>query len=316
MTEKMKADISLAKRRRRAERFKTNFPLTLLAIPGILYFVIFHYIPLFGLVLPFKDYKVSLGLWKSPWTGLKNFEFLFKGESAMLALKNTVIYNFIFIILGTVVSLLIALALYEMSKKAVKAYQTMLLIPYFISWVVIAMAFQAFLDVEYGVFNKMLQFFGKEKIMWYGDPKPWPIILIVSNVWKGMGYNAIIYYGSLMGIDSELFEAAKIDGASRLKQIWYITLPLLKSIIVTLFILNVGSILRADFGLFYNLPLNSPLLYKSTEVIDTFVYRSMIELGDTGMAAAAGFFQSVVGFFLVITTNKIVNKIDSSQGLF
>lgn len=316
MTLKTKVDSSLVKKTSRIQRFKKWLPLTFLAIPGILYFIIFCYLPLFGLILPFKDYKVSMGMWGSPWTGLKNFEFLFKGDSAMMALKNTIVYNIIFIVLGTVVAILIALALYEMSKKTVKVCQTALLVPYFISWVVIAMAFQAFLDVEYGLFNKIIQFFGGEKIMWYGDKKVWPAILIASNVWKGMGYSAIIYYGSLMGIDSELYEAAKVDGASRIKQLWYITLPLLKTIIITMFILNVGKILYSDFGLFYNLPLNSPLLYESTEVLDTFVYRSMLELGDTGMAAAAGFFQSVVGFFLVITTNKIVNKIDSNQGLF
>ena len=316
MTLKPQASNVSAVKKSRFKRFKENFPLTFLAIPGIIYFVIFHYIPLFGLVLPFKDYKVNLGLLGSKWTGFKNFEFLFSGDSAMNALKNTFFYNIVFIFLGTVVALMIALALYEMGKRATKLYQTMLLIPYFISWIVIALAFQAFFDVDYGLLNKILVAVGKEKIMWYGDPEVWPAILIISNVWKGMGYSAIIYYGSLMGIDSELFEAAKIDGASKIKQIWYITLPLLKPIIVTMFILNVGKILYSDFGLFYNLPLDSPLLYSKTEVVDTFVYRAMMDLGDTGMAAAAGFFQSVVGFFLVIITNKIVKKIDSNQGLF
>ncbi len=300
----------------RKAKWRGNIQLTLLALPGILYFLIFKYIPLYGLVLPFKDYKIALGFWKSKWSGFQNFEFLFKGRDAMQALRNTLVYNALGTVLSLAICVAIALALYEVSSRLVRTYQSMLLVPYFLSWVVISMAFKAFLDVDYGLFNHILISLGKEPVSWYTDASKWPVILVLSNVWKGMGYNGIIYYCSLMGINKELFEAAKIDGANKLQCIRYISLPMLRSVIITLFILRMGSVMYADFGMYYNLPLNSALLYKTTDVLDTYVYRSLLVLGDTGMAAAAGFFQSVVGFFLVIFTNWIVKKMDKDQGLF
>lgn len=301
---------------KRTAKWKGNIQLTLLALPGILYFLIFKYIPLYGLVLPFKDYKIALGFWKSKWCGFQNFEFLFKGKDAMQALKNTLVYNAVDTILGTVVCLVIALALYEVGSRLVRTYQSMLLVPYFLSWVVISMAFKAFLDSDSGLFNHILISLGKEPVSWYTDASKWPVILVLSYIWKGMGYSGIIYYCSLMGINKELFEAAKIDGANKAQCIRYISLPMLRSVVITLFILEMGKVMYGDFGLYYNLPLNSSLLYKTTDVLDTYVYRALLVLGDTGMAAAAGFFQSVAGFFLVILTNWIVKRMDKEQGLF
>ncbi|MBQ7900841.1 MAG: sugar ABC transporter permease, partial [Clostridia bacterium] len=171
-------------------------------------------------------------------------------------------------------------------------------------------------DIDYGMFNNVLRILGKEGVMWYNEPKYWPAILIVAEVWKGMGYNAVIYYAALMGTDKSLFEAARIDGANKLQQVWYISIPSIKPMIIIMTILKIGKIFYGDFGLFYNFTLNSSLLYSTTDIIDTYVYRSLITLGDVGMSSAAGFYQAVLGFILVVATNYIVNKIDSDNALF
>lgn len=304
------------KKSSKAKTFKKNLPLLILTLPSVLYLFVFCYIPLYGLVLPFKNYDYSLGFLKSPWAGFDNFKFLLNNESVALATRNTILYNIAFIILGLVMSVAIALMLYEMRAVFVKCYQTILFLPYFISWVVAAYAAKVFLDIDYGLINKILLLWGKEAIAWYNKPECWPVILIIAEIWKGMGYNAIIYYASLMGTDKSLFEAAKIDGAGKLKQIWYISLPSIKPMIIIMTILKIGKIFYGDFGLFYNFTLNSSLLYSTTDIIDTYVYRSLITLGDVGMSSAAGFYQAVLGFILVITTNFIVNKIDSDNALF
>ncbi|MGO4545443.1 ABC transporter permease [Paenibacillus sp. 2TAB23] len=296
--------------------FKKNFSLTLLAFPGIALLFIFDYVPLYGLLLPFKDYKYDLGIWNSPWVGFDNFQFLFKGDVIQRVLRNTLLYNLTFITLGTMISVTFALMLREISKRFVKVYQTVLFIPYFISWVVAGFAFRALLDMEYGVLNKGLEFFGIGPVMWYNEPEYWPVILIVGAVWKGLGYGAVIYYAALMGVDSEYYEAARIDGAGKLRQAISISIPIIKPIIIMMVILQIGKIFYSDFGLFYNVTLNSSSLYATTDVIDTFVYRSLVDMGDIGMAGAAGFFQSTVGFALVILTNYIVRKINRENSLF
>ena len=296
--------------------FRKNFPLTLLALPAVLFMFVFYYIPLYGLVLPFKKYDYSLGFFKSPWAGMENFKFLLDNEAVALATRNTILYNVAFIILGTAMSVLIALMLYEMRSGYVKTYQTFLFLPHFISWVVAAYAAKVFLDIDFGMINKFLVSIGKETVAWYNKPGCWPYILIIAEIWKGMGYNAIIYYAALTGTDKSLFEAASIDGAGKLKQIWYISLPSIKPMIIIMTILKIGRIFYGDFGLFYNFTLNSSLLYSTTDIIDTYVYRSLITLGDIGMSSAAGFYQAVLGFILVVTTNWIVNKVDSDNALF
>lgn len=291
-------------------------PLTLLALPAVAFLFVFSYIPLYGLVLPFKNYDYSLGFFKSPWAGLTNFKFLMNNSAVVVATRNTILYNVAFIILGLIASVAIALMLYEMKAKFVKTYQTILFLPYFISWVVAAYAAKVFLDIDYGMFNHILKAFGKTGVMWYNEPGYWPAILIVAEIWKGMGYNAIIYYAALMGTDRSLFEAATLDGANKLQQVWYISIPSIKPMIIIMTILKIGKIFYGDFGLFYNFTLNSSLLYSTTDIIDTYVYRSLITLGDVGMSSAAGFYQSVLGFILVVATNYVVNKIDSESALF
>lgn len=304
------------KRKRRFGEFRQNMSLTLLALPTVIMIFIFNYIPLYGLILPFKEFNVVQGILGSPWSGLKNFKFLVKSDSILIAIRNTVLYNAVSIVLGIIVSVLIALLLYELGKKAVKVYQTMLLIPYFISWVVVAYIVNVLLDMDSGVFNSVLRSFGKEEILWYNEGKYWPAILIIVQVWKNMGYSAIVYFAALMGIDSSYFEAAKIDGANKRQQMWYVSLPLIKEIVIIMFILSVGKIFYGDFGLFYNVPLNSPLIYDYTDVIDTYVYRSLINLGNLGMSATTGFCQSVIGFVLVLGTNLLVRRIDKDSALF
>lgn len=296
--------------------FKKNSGLLFLALPGIVVLFVFNYIPLYGLILPFKKYRYDLGFINSPWAGFSNFEFLFKGDALKRVIRNTLGYNLVFIFLGTFISIALALMLFELGRKSVKLYQTILFFPYFISWVVAGFAFQALFDMENGIANKLLALMGYDSIMWYNDPKYWPAILIFVAVWKGAGYGSVIYYAALMGADQELYEAAKIDGANKLQQVISISVPLIKPIIVMMVILQIGKIFYSDFGLFYNVTLNSTLLYPTTDVIDTFVYRALIDIGDIGMASAAGFVQAVVGFVLVISTNFIVKKINSENSLF
>lgn len=296
--------------------FKKSIGLTLLALPGIILLFTFDYLPLYGLLLPFKDYHYDLGIWNSPWVGLENFMYLFKGDVLVRVVRNTLGYNLIFILLGTLISVLFALMLLEVGRKFVKAYQTILFIPFFISWVVAGFAFRALFDMEYGVLNRLLETLGKSPIMWYNEPQYWPFILVIVAVWKGLGYGSVIYYAALMGVDAEYYEAAKIDGAGKWRQAFSISIPMIQPVIIMMIILQIGKIFYSDFGLFYNVTLNSTLLYPTTDVIDTFVYRSLIDIGDIGMAAAAGFFQSIVGFTLVLMTNYIVKKINHENSLF
>ena len=297
-------------------RFRKNLPLLLIALPAIIYLFVFNYIPLYGLVLPFKNYQYSKGFFGSEWVGLENFKILLNNKQVLIATRNTLFYNLTFIIVGTCVAVVLALMLYEMTSRFVKVYQTMLLLPHFISWVIVAYVALVFLDMDAGLFNGVRKLFGAEPILWYNSPKYWPPLIVIFNVWKSMGFSAIMYYASLMGVDQELFEAAKIDGAGKLKQMWHIAIPSIKPLIITLTILNIGKIFYGDFGLFYNLPQNSPLLYSATDVIDTYVYRTLTVLGDMGISSAVGFYQSVLGFILVLLTNWVVNRIDSDNALF
>jgi ABC-type polysaccharide transport system, permease component len=296
--------------------FGKNLDLTLLALPTIIYVIIFCYLPLYGLILPFKNYNYEQGFFRSPWAGLKNFEFLFTSDQLLVITRNTLGYNLLFIVTSTVITVFLAILLNEISKRFVKLYQTAMFFPYFLSWVVVSYIALAFLDMQNGLFNSVLKTLGKEPVLWYGDPKYWVAILVLANLWKGVGCGTVVYYAAIIGIDSEYYESAKLDGASRFQQAIFITVPLLKPIITILTILSIGKIFFSDFGLFYNLPLNQTVLYPATDVIDTYVYRAVRNLGDFGMASAAGFYQSVLGFILVLLTNFIVRKIDNENKLF
>jgi len=301
---------------------KKDFHLFLMALPGVAWFIIFKYIPMGGLLLAFKDFKISpdgflASFMSSEWVGLENFKFLFMTNDAYIITRNTVVYNVIWIALNLVLSVALAIGLNEIhNKKLSKVYQTGMIFPFFLSWVVASYFVFAFLSVDKGVVNKVLKHFGHEPIMWYMEPKYWPFILTIMNMWKGLGYSAVFYLAAICGIDTSYYEAAMIDGATKWEQIKYITLPLLSPVMTTLTLLAVGRIFYADFGLFYNVPRESGALFNATNVIDTYVYRSFRQLGDVGMSSAAGFYQSIIGFILVLASNKIVKKIDPDKALF
>lgn len=290
--------------------------LLFLSLPGLMLLIIFKYIPLFGLILPFKDFRYDLGFWKSKWAGFSNFKFLFNSNSAWIITRNTVLLNLAFIVTTLVVSVAFAIFMFELSKKQVKIVQTAMFFPYFMSWMVVSYICLAIFDMEHGLINSILTVFGYNPVLWYNKPEVWPGILIVVNIWKNAGYYTLLYYTQIIGIDMELYEAAKIDGANKLQQIRAITLPLLKPVIIMLIILQIGKIFYGNFDLFYNVPRDSALLYSTTDVIDTFVYRALRSTGDIGMASAAGAYQSVIGFILVIATNWVVKRIDEESALF
>ncbi len=297
--------------------FQSTVTFTLMALPGVLMLLVFAYLPMLGLVIAFKNYKFEEGMLGSAWVGLANFRFLFGTDQAWRITRNTLLMNSLFITTGTLVSLGIALLMNEIYTSAMsKFYQTMLFFPHFISWVIVSYFVFGFLGGEGGLVNKLLIALSLEPIAWYRSPQYWPAVLTAANLWNGMGFGSIVYLAGILGIDPTYFEAAKIDGASKWQQIRYITLPLLLPLVIILVLLGIGRIFNADFGLFYFVPRNNPQLYSTTDVIDTFVYRSLVQLGDIGMAAAAGFYQSVVGFLLVVLANWTVRRVNADYSLF
>ena len=315
----MKIQIKKAKAQKKTIIYmKRYLPLYLMMLPGLIYLIINNYMPMGGIIIAFKKYNYAKGIFGSPFVGLKNFEFLFKTKEAWTITRNTLVYNLIFIILGTVLAIAVAIILNEIkSKMAKKVYQTMILIPFLISIVVVSYLVYGFLSTDAGfVNNSILKVMGKEEIGWYSEPKYWPGILIFINIWKNLGYTCIIYYATVVGLDTSLYESAAIDGANRWQKIYHVTLPGLKPTIITLTLMAVGRIFYSDFGLFYQVPMNSGPLIDVTNTIDTYVYRGLMELNNIGMASAAGLYQSLVGFILVLIANLIVRKLDKSSALF
>jgi len=296
---------------------KDNRQLTLLSAPAILYLIIFAYLPMFGLVLAFKNYRYDLGILGSEWVGFKNFTFFFTSQDAWRVTRNTLGLNALFIITGTAFSTTLALLMFEVKKRfCIKAYQTILIMPNFISWVVAGYMLYAFLNPQIGFINKTLEMYSKEGVMWYSNAKLWPVILTYCNIWKNCGLSSIIYYGALMAIDNELFEAAELDGANKLQKMWHISIAEIAPVILTMTILSLGNIFRADFGLFYQLTRDSSTLYETTDVIDTYIFRALKTYGDIGTSSAIGFFQSVVGFIVILCANGIVRKLNKNAALF
>jgi putative aldouronate transport system permease protein len=293
-------------------------PIYLMMLPGLIYFFINNYMPMPGTIIAFKTYSAKLGIFKSPWAGLKNFRYLFATDDAWVITRNTILYNLSFIIVNTVLAIIIAIMLSEMkSKKFKKFSQSVLLLPYLISWVIVSYLAYAFLSGESGFFNMtIMPLLGKESVGWYSDSSLWPPIIIFANAWKTVGYSCIIYLATILGIDRGFYEAAAIDGASKWQQIAHITLPMLKPTIILLTLLAVGRIFYSDFGLFYQVPMNSGALYSTTNTIDTYVYRGLLQLNNISMSSAAGLYQSFVGFVLIMGSNLLVRKIDRENALF
>ena len=289
----------------------------LMLLPGLIYIFINNYMPLPGLAIAFKRFDYSKGIWNSPWVGLGNFTYMFKTNDAMNMIRNTLGYNLTFIFLGNLLAVVIAIMLnFLRGKMNKKIFQTCILIPYLLSTVVVSYIVYAFLGQESGLLNSLLLGFGKSKISWYTEAKYWPVILTIVYLWKSFGYWSILYYATVIGIDSSLYEAAMVDGASRMKQVWHVTLPGLRNTIITMVLLQIGKIFFSDFGLFYQVPMRSGLIASVTDTIDVYVYRNLAQLNDIGRASAAGFLQSVLGFILILIVNAVVRKIDKDSALF
>jgi len=301
--------------------FKENRELVGLALPGAIWFLLFAYLPMFGVIIAFKQWRIEGGfiesLIKSPWVGLDNFKFLFQSSDAWIITKNTILYNLTFIILGIIIPVTLAILLRELfNKKLSKFYQTAMFLPYFLSWVVVSYCLYTFLSPTQGFVNNLLASMGKDTVSWYTESKFWPYIIVFMSQWKSIGYGTVIYLASICGIDKSYYEAAVTDGATKWQQIKNITLPLLKPVLIIMFITSIGGMFKSDFGLFYQLPKDSGALYPVTNVIDTYVYRALMNLGNIGMSTAAGLYQSFVGLILVLITNGIVRKIDNENAFF
>lgn len=294
----------------------------LMVLPGALSMLIFFYIPVFGNVVAFKDFRYSpngflASIVESKWVGFDNFKFLFSSSNAYIITRNTVLYNVAMIFLGLILSISLAIIMSMLrSKKRIKIFQTAMLFPHFLSWVIISYFVYSFLSPDKGLVNVIRNLMGLDPVNWYTAVKFWPGFLIGIGVWKGLGYNSVVYFAAVMGIDPTFYEAAIIDGANRWQQVKYVTIPQLIPLVSILMIMAIGNIFRADFGLFYQVPRNSGSLYNVTQVLDTFVFNGLAGGGDIGMASAAGLYQSVVGSILLISTNAIVRRLDPESALF
>lgn len=313
----MQVTIQKRKSGKKKRKIKKFLPFYLMALPGIIYLIINNYMPLVGLQIAFKRFNYGKGIWGSEWNGLDNFKFLFSSNSAERIIRNTLLYNIAFILLGIVVGVAVAVLLNEVrQKRALKTYQTGILLPHLMSMVIISYLAYVFLSTNTGVVNGLLRRLGGENINWYNSPQYWPVLLIFINLWKNLGFNMILYYSSIVGFSQDYYEAAELDGATKWQQISRITLPLLKPTIITLLILQLGQIFRSDFGLFYQVPMNQGALFEVTDTIDTFVYRALLKTPNIGMSSAAGFIQSVVGFAFILTANGVIRKLSPSDSLF
>lgn len=305
-----------------AGRKKTLWLLTMVA-PGAIWLILIRYLPMFGIVMAFLDYRLPtrkmpfpINLLHSDWVGLDNFQFLFTSD-ALTMIRNTLGYNIVWIALGLVLAVALAIMMSELTKKFLaKTYQTLMFFPYFLSWVVAAYFLFAFLDPTNGMIVRAQKAAGVTPIDWYNEPKYWPVILTICSMWKNTGYSTVLYLSAITGIDRSQYEAAAVDGATKWQQMLHVTLPHLKPIIIVLLIMNVGKIFNADFGLFWSVPMNSAPLFPVTQVVDTYVYRSYKFTGDVGMSTAAGFLQNLVGFICIMGANAIVRRLDEDSSLF
>jgi putative aldouronate transport system permease protein len=306
------------------QRHKKTLILLSMVLTGAIWLILLRYLPMFGIVLAFQDFQIYFdhpslfnNIIHSPWVGVDNFKFLFATNDCWKMLFNTIAYNVSFIILGTIISVAFAIMLNELTVKSLmKTYQTAMFFPFFLSWVVASYFLYAFLAPGDGLLVHLFKNLEITKTGWYNDVKPWPYLIIFANMWKNVGYTVVLYIAAIVGIDLSLYEAARIDGASKWQQVRYVTLPHLTTIIVVLLIINVGRIFNSDFGLFFTVPMDTGTLIPATQVVDTYEYRALLSTGDVGMSTAAGLFQSTVGFVLIIITNAIVRKVDPDSAMF
>lgn len=299
------------------KRIRRFLPIYFLMLPGLAYLVINNYMPMPGLILAFKKYNAKLGIYKSPFVGFSNFKYLFATRDAFIITRNTILYNLVFIVVNTFLAIAVAIILSEITGKVKKFYQSAILLPNLVSSVIIGYLVYAFFSVDNGfINNQILAKMGKETILWYQEPKYWPFILVFVGAWKSVGYNCIVYLSTLLGFDRAFYEAAAIDGATKWQQITKITIPLLRPTIIMLTMMAIGRIFFSDFGLFYQVPMNQGALFPATQTIDTYVYRALLQQSDIAKSSAAGLYQSVIGFILVLAANYLVRKIDKDSALF
>jgi len=311
------------KRKRKRRWTRDDSELALLGLPCFLWYAAFSFLPMFGLLIAFKAYKLAPGkgflysLLHSEWVGFRNFEFFVRSNAFAMLLKNTILYNIAFILLGILVPVTLAVMISLIyNKLRSKVYQTMMFFPHFMSWVVISYFVYAFLSPDKGLMNQILTALGHDPVLWYSDKTWWPVILIFMNVWKSTGYGMIVYLASITGIDGTLYEAAVIDGASKRQQVFRITLPCLKPVVVMMFILSVGRIFYSDFGLFYQVTQRIPnSLYTTVSTFDTYLYAAMQSNSPIGQTAAASMFQSVACCITILLANFIVSKVDADSAI-
>ena len=297
--------------------FKRNKALFAMAAPAVLLVLIMQYLPMSGLVLAFKNYRYDLGIFNSPWNGLNNFKFLFSSGTGWRITRNTILYNLLNLITSQLLAVVVAIFITEIHRKIFKKVtQTIILLPYFISWVVVGVFVFSIFNYETGLINTIIKGAGGEPVNFYGMPIAWPFIICIFNSWKWTGYNSVIYIAAITGIDGEIGEAASIDGANIFQRIRYITLPSIRPTLVTMILLQVGRILRGDFEMFSQIIGLNGQLFNMTDVIDTYVFRSLVTNPDIGMTAAATFYQSVLCFVIIMVVNTVVKKIDEDYALF
>lgn len=316
-----KEDKKLEKKRRRGfdmlSDIRRNGTSYLLVLPAMAYTFIFGYMTYPYILIAFQRFNYTKGIFHSEWVGLKNFEFFFGSSKAFTVTFNTIFLNLLFIVFGTLTALAISLILNELRKKLfVKISQSMMLFPNFISWIVISYVLYAFFSMDMGIVNKLLNQLGLASVNWYTEPQVWPAVLTIMHVWKGAGMSAIIYLATITGIDETLYEAAEIDGANRWQMCMRITIPLMMPTVVILMLLSVGKIMYGDFGMIYALIGDNGTLYSTTDIIDTYVFRSLRQIGDPSEAMAVGLFQSVIGFILVFGTNAMTRKFFKDGALY
>ena len=299
------------------EEVKKNKALFVMAAPAVLLVLVMQYLPMSGLVLAFKNYRYDMGVFGSDWNGLANFSYLFSSGTGWLITRNTILYNLLNLITSQMLAVLIAIFITEMNGKIFKKVsQSVIFLPYFISWVIVGVFVYNIFNYETGLMNGLLTSVGFEAVNMYDKPGAWPAIICIFKSWKWCGYNSVIYIAAITGVDSEIYEAASIDGATIFQRIRAITLPSIKPTIITMLLLQVGRILRGDFEMFYQIVGNNGQLYNATDVIDTYVFRSLMQNSNIGMTAAASFYQSALCFIIIMVVNAVVKRIDADYALF
>ncbi|ESL01795.1 ABC transporter, permease protein [Catonella morbi ATCC 51271] len=297
--------------------FKKNKPLFVMILPAVVLTVVMAYLPMSGLILAFKNYRFDLGVFGSDWNGIENFRYLFESGTGWLITKNTIVYNLVNLITSQLLAILIAIFISEINKKFFKKIsQSLIFLPYFISWVIVGTFVFAIFNYETGLLNSIIKALGGDPVNVYEMPGIWPVIIACFNSWKWCGYNSVIYIAAIVGVDAEIYEAASVDGANIFQRIRNITLPSIRATIITMLLLNVGRILRGDFEMFYQIVGQNGQLFNATDVIDTYVFRSLLQNSNLGMSAAASLYQSVLCFVIIIVVNRIVKKVDESNALF